>query len=118
MSIRSREGTLPFVELNGIEYCDSSLAVRDLTQIMQKESIESVLNLEQRAVARALENLTECSLLPTSAYFRLPFTKDMLKLYSQKSIPTIFLPFVALMIVKYVSYFNSCLKFTFKKNFS
>ena len=99
--LRSREGTRPFVELDGVEYCDSSLIIRDLTQVLQKEAVETQLSVEQRAVGRSLENLAETSLLPTSAYFRLPFLRDTLKL-SLNPMPTILLPIITVVLVRYM----------------
>ncbi|VDD85294.1 unnamed protein product [Enterobius vermicularis] len=77
--VRSCEGTLPFLEYNGREYPDSSLAIRDMTEIHSKESMENHLTDEQRCTARAFEKLAECSLFPTIALFRFTeFTDDFL----------------------------------------
>ncbi|TMS35832.1 hypothetical protein L596_003142 [Steinernema carpocapsae] len=62
LNVRSREGTLPFVEYNGVEYPDSGFAIRNLTTLLHKEALESHLNDEQRSVSRAFENLIETSL--------------------------------------------------------
>uniref|UniRef100_A0A0N5ARX1 Thioredoxin-like_fold domain-containing protein n=1 Tax=Syphacia muris TaxID=451379 RepID=A0A0N5ARX1_9BILA len=67
---RSCEGTLPFLEYNGREYPDSSLAIRDMSAICLKEPLESHLTEQQVAAARAFEKLAECSLFPTVAYMR------------------------------------------------
>ncbi|VBB33885.1 unnamed protein product [Acanthocheilonema viteae] len=68
--IRSLEGTLPFLEYNGKEYPDSALAIRDMTAIFAKESMENHLNDEQKAGARAFEAMAENSLAMTVGYFR------------------------------------------------
>ncbi|CAI4232979.1 unnamed protein product [Auanema sp. JU1783] len=59
---RSTEGTLPFVEYNGKEYHDSSFIIRDLTNILEKKSLEEHLSDEQRATGRAFEKMAETSL--------------------------------------------------------
>lgn len=58
---RSKEGTLPFVELNGVEYDDSTFIIRDLTKIFKKESIDGSLSAEQKAVTRAFEQMMDTS---------------------------------------------------------
>jgi len=58
-SVTSREGMLPFVELNGVEYPDSSLAIRDVSRLLGKEALESQLSDENRATARAFEKMME-----------------------------------------------------------
>ncbi|VDO41581.1 unnamed protein product [Onchocerca flexuosa] len=70
-SVRSLEGTLPFLEYNGKEYPDSALAIRDMTAIFSKESMENHLNDEQKATARAFEAMAENSLEMANIYFRL-----------------------------------------------
>ncbi|KAK0395927.1 hypothetical protein QR680_001490 [Steinernema hermaphroditum] len=62
LNVRSCEGTLPFVEYDGVEYPDSSFAISELTALLHKEGLESHLTDEQRAVSRAFENLAETSL--------------------------------------------------------
>lgn len=68
---RSCEGTLPFVELDGKEHPDSSLAIRDLTEAFSKESMEGHLNEEQRATSRAFIAMTELSLLQSLTRIRI-----------------------------------------------
>ncbi|EFO17119.1 hypothetical protein LOAG_11383 [Loa loa] len=70
-TIRSLEGTLPFLEYNGKEYPDSTLAIRDMTRIFAKESMENHLNDEQKATVRAFESMAENSLIMTVGYFRI-----------------------------------------------
>lgn len=61
MWVRSREGQMPFVELNGIEYCDSSFIIRDLTKLLKKEAVDASLSDEQKAVSRAFSQMVENS---------------------------------------------------------
>uniref|UniRef100_A0A1I7YZT9 Failed axon connections homolog n=1 Tax=Steinernema glaseri TaxID=37863 RepID=A0A1I7YZT9_9BILA len=61
-NVRSREGTLPFVEYDGIEYPDSGFAISSLAALLSKDTLESHLNDEQRSISRAFENLAESSL--------------------------------------------------------
>ncbi|VDK88768.1 unnamed protein product [Onchocerca ochengi] len=70
-TVRSLEGTLPFLEYNGKEYPDSALAIRDMTAIFSKETMENHLNNEQKATARAFEAMAENSLGMANTYFRL-----------------------------------------------
>ncbi|KAM3722163.1 Uncharacterized protein ACO02O_09879 [Dirofilaria immitis] len=79
--IRSLEGTVPFLEYNGREYSDSALAIRDMTRIFSKESMENHLNDEQKATARAFEAIAESSLAVTNAYFR--FVEHFDELFQQ-----------------------------------
>uniref|UniRef100_A0A915DK08 Failed axon connections n=1 Tax=Ditylenchus dipsaci TaxID=166011 RepID=A0A915DK08_9BILA len=80
-SVRSREGVLPFVELDGIEYPDSNLAIRDLTSILNKESLETHLTDEHKAMSRAFEVMVENSLLLGHLKFRLQYGKELFSLY-------------------------------------
>jgi hypothetical protein len=77
---RSREGTLPFAELNGIEYPDSGFAIRDLSNILKKEALEIHLNDEQRSAARAFETLAEQSLWPAFLKFRDHYIDELVSL--------------------------------------
>ena len=63
ISLRSKEGMLPFVELNGKEYPDSGLAIRDLTKLMKKSGIDGHLSEEEKGAARAFEKMLEQSTL-------------------------------------------------------
>jgi len=69
--VRSKEGTLPYVELNGVEYDDSSFIIRDLTKLMKKESIDGPLSAEQKAVSRAYEQMVDTSTMPSFGYIRI-----------------------------------------------
>ncbi|KAE9414766.1 hypothetical protein Angca_008483 [Angiostrongylus cantonensis] len=75
ISVRSREGTLPFVEFEGVEYPDSSFIIRDLTQILGVK-LEDHLNDEQKAVSRAFEELAHNSLLVSHKLFRLEHVSE------------------------------------------
>uniref|UniRef100_A0A914X127 Failed axon connections homolog n=1 Tax=Plectus sambesii TaxID=2011161 RepID=A0A914X127_9BILA len=70
MSVRSREGLVPFVELNGVEYPDSGLAIRDLTKFLAKEAMEAHLNDEQKSASRAFEKMIEHSTMWTYGMIR------------------------------------------------
>jgi len=67
---KSSERTYPFVELNGKEYPDSSIILRELTQIFDKQNLESNLTLEQKGYARALGSMCENSLVKVMAAVR------------------------------------------------
>lgn len=58
-----------------------SLAICDLTSIFHKETLENHLNDEQRASSRALEVMTESSLLLASIKFRMQYIKEALDLF-------------------------------------
>ncbi|VDN02582.1 unnamed protein product [Thelazia callipaeda] len=74
---RSLEGSVPFLEYNGKEYSDSSLAImtfsiyRDMTKIFAKEAMENHLSSEQRATSHAFEAMVENSLIMSVAYIQL-----------------------------------------------
>lgn len=61
---RSSKGLLPFVELNGKQYADSGFIIRDLSRIYNKDELESSLSAEQKACARAFEQMIENSTTP------------------------------------------------------
>jgi len=69
-SVRSSEGTLPFVELNGKEYVDSAFIIRDLTQIFKKDGMLAHLSDAEKGQLRAIEQMTENTTLVTYAFFR------------------------------------------------
>jgi len=68
--LRSKEGMLPFVEYNGVEYNDSSFIIRNLTKLLKKESINSSLSAEQKAVSRAFEQMMDNSMMWSFYYVR------------------------------------------------
>jgi glutathione S-transferase len=70
MWVRSREGKLPFVEVNGKEYPDSSFIIRDLMKMFDKGGNEALMSTEAKGAARAIEQMTEGSLLQSYAYVR------------------------------------------------
>ncbi|KAH7694446.1 Protein Y48C3A.3, partial [Aphelenchoides avenae] len=80
MTIRSKEGTLPFVELDGKEYDDSEFIIRELTVLFNKQSMEAHLNDHDKAAARGIEKLAMLELLPISAKGRLPYVDEILRL--------------------------------------
>lgn len=67
MTTRSKEGLLPFVELNGSEIADSAFAMRDLAAHF---GIMDGLSNEQAAVSRAFRMMMENSTFWSYAYNR------------------------------------------------
>lgn len=61
---RSSKGLLPFIELNGVQYADSGFIIKDLTRIFGKDDLESTLTTEQKACARAFEQMADHSTTP------------------------------------------------------
>lgn len=61
------EGTLPFVELNGSQISDTEIIIRELTRAFSKESMEAGMDDHQKGVARAIERMTEDSMLRFSS---------------------------------------------------
>jgi hypothetical protein len=59
--MRSKEGLLPFVELNGEQIADSQLILFKLSKHFKKED---KLPKEKLAVARAVDRMVEGSLTP------------------------------------------------------
>lgn len=57
------EGTLPFVELNGIQISDTEIIIRELTHAFSKEGLESGMGEHQKGIARAIERMVEDSML-------------------------------------------------------
>jgi len=85
MSTRSKEGTLPFVELNGVEHPDSDLAIRDLSRAFKTdEKLNADLNDEQKAAGRAIERMAEYSVLMSYAYIRYTKPQHIQKLLSKE----------------------------------
>jgi len=76
--LRSKEGTVPFVEYNGIEYDDSSFIIRDLTKILKKESVNASLTPEQKAISRAYEQMIDTSTFWSYGYIRVKDHLDKL----------------------------------------
>jgi glycerol dehydrogenase-like iron-containing ADH family enzyme len=64
---RSTEGTLPYVELNGVEYNDSAFIIRDLPAQLGIQTSDSRLSDAQKSVSLAFERLIENSLFLGSA---------------------------------------------------
>lgn len=60
---RSKEGTLPFIELNGVEYDDSAFIIEHLTKTFNKGHLEEDLTAEQRALSHFVEQTCENSLI-------------------------------------------------------
>lgn len=84
MNLRSKEGTLPFVELDGKEYADSSFIIRDLSKLLGKDAMESPINDEHKAAARAFEKLLEGELWLISWRDRIENIDAMMNLYQWK----------------------------------
>ncbi|KAJ1370196.1 hypothetical protein KIN20_031876 [Parelaphostrongylus tenuis] len=111
ISVRSKEGTLPFVEFEGVEYPDSSFIIRDLTRILGVK-LEDHLNDEQKAVSRAFEELAHNSLLVSHKVFRLENVSEFAELLPP-SLYGIFSPIiVALFKRRFVSMTTSMLTWT------
>lgn len=104
ISVRSKEGSLPFVEFNGVEYPDSSLAIRDLTPLLGKESMESHMGEEEKAAARAFEALTEHSLLMASIKFRVKYARELFELFPEGTFNSFILTGIAKIWTRAVSF--------------
>lgn len=59
--MRSSKGLLPFIELNGVQYADSGFIIRELIKRFNKTDLDSHLSGEQKAIARAFEQMVENS---------------------------------------------------------
>ncbi|KAH7697492.1 Protein Y48C3A.3, partial [Aphelenchoides avenae] len=81
---RSKEGTLPFVELDGKEYADSAFIIRDLGKILGKESMEAHINDEHKAAARAFEKLLENEIWFLAWRDRIPNMDAFMNIYAFK----------------------------------
>lgn len=81
--IKSCEGTCPFIEFNGVEYPDSRLAIRDLTKLLHKESLEGHLSDEQSAVSRAIEGMIEPVLIYSTAKYRIPYARKIFSMFKE-----------------------------------
>jgi hypothetical protein len=69
-TVRSKEGMLPFIELDGVEYPDSGLIIKELTMRLKKEGLDANLTNEQKGSARAFEQMIENTTLLTYAMVR------------------------------------------------
>ncbi|CAD6198767.1 unnamed protein product [Caenorhabditis auriculariae] len=78
LNLRSKEGLLPFVELNGVEYYDSAFIIEELTILLKRQGFEEHLSEEQRAVSRAFECLAEKSLALSSFVTRIENAAEMI----------------------------------------
>ncbi|XP_053987246.1 failed axon connections isoform X2 [Hylaeus anthracinus] len=58
MKFRSKKGVLPFIELNGEEYADSMIILRELSQKFGKD-LDAALTSEQRSVSHAMISMIE-----------------------------------------------------------
>lgn len=58
MKYRSKKGLLPFVELNGEEYADSTLIIKELSQKFNND-LDAGLTPEQRILAHATMSMIE-----------------------------------------------------------
>ena len=104
ISVRSKEGSLPFVELNGVEYPDSSLAIRDITPLLGKESMEAHMGEKEKAVARAFEALAEHSLSMASIKFRVKYARELFELFPEGTFNSFILTGIAKIWTRAVSY--------------
>jgi hypothetical protein len=58
----SKEGKVPFIELNGVQYHDSGFIMTMLTDYFKLEHLEADLTDEQKGMTRAMLKLAEQSL--------------------------------------------------------
>lgn len=85
-SVRSKEGTVPFVELNGQEYYDSSFILRDVDEAIgpKHTSLDDHLSAEQKATSRAFEAMTEKSLAISAWFYRMENAGKLIDLFDPK----------------------------------
>jgi hypothetical protein len=69
---RSKEGLLPFVELNGEHIADSQLIIHKLQKHFNKMDDVDKQTPEQRALSRSIDRMVECSLLQCATSFNQP----------------------------------------------
>uniref|UniRef100_A0A914XJ86 Uncharacterized protein n=1 Tax=Plectus sambesii TaxID=2011161 RepID=A0A914XJ86_9BILA len=70
ISKRSKEGLVPFVEVNGVQLHDSALIIQTLTSQFELFNMESDLTEEEKGISRAIEKLCENSLIPALMFNR------------------------------------------------
>ncbi|EGT41012.1 hypothetical protein CAEBREN_12900 [Caenorhabditis brenneri] len=104
-TLRSKEGTMPFVELNGKEYYDSSFILRDVDEAIKHVSIDDHLSAEQKATSRAFEAMTEKSMAVTAWYNRMENAEKLIDLFD----PNIFGLFTAFIKVVESRFYASTL---------
>jgi len=81
---RSAEGTLPYVELNGVQYNDSAFVIRDLPEKLGIQSLDEGLSNQDKAISLAFERLVENSLFLGSAKFRCEHMDEILAMWPSK----------------------------------
>uniref|UniRef100_A0A8R1DGZ8 Failed axon connections n=1 Tax=Caenorhabditis japonica TaxID=281687 RepID=A0A8R1DGZ8_CAEJA len=84
-TVRSKEGTLPFVELNGKEYFDSNFILRDVDASLKHPSLDDHLSAEQKSTSRAFEAMTEKSLAISVWHHRMENVGKLLDSFDPKS---------------------------------
>jgi glutathione S-transferase len=82
LTTRSKYGQLPFIELDGIEYADSGLIIKELTTRLKKESLDAHLTNEQKGAARAFEQMIENTTLWTYGMVR--YMEKFDEMFSEK----------------------------------
>jgi len=97
---RSKEGLLPFVELDGKQYCDSSLIINELGKRLNKDALESNIPADQKGAAHAFERMLEnCTLW---SYITIRYGEKMNESFSEKTVvPTKHLFQLQLMIFRW-----------------
>ena len=78
--IRSKEGMVPFVELNGEEIPDSGLIISRLCRAFPDKDTEANLTAAEKGHSRALEALVEVSILPSVARIRYQVSEGVQKI--------------------------------------
>ncbi|CAJ0604907.1 unnamed protein product [Cylicocyclus nassatus] len=108
LSPRSKEGTLPFIEYEGVEYPDSSFIIRDLTKIMDVK-LEDHLHDEQKALSRAFEEMAHDSLAKSHQIFRLENVSQLADMLPQEVFGFFYPIWIYLFKRKYVNNVSSML---------
>lgn len=83
-TLRSKEGTMPFVEFNGKEYFDSSFILRDVDELIKHTSLDDHLSAEQKSTSRAFEAMTEKSMAISAWFYRMENVEKLLDLFDPK----------------------------------